>query len=373
MEPLPKLFDPNHQYPQAAFHPSLTEKALLVAIVVVAVMGLAGVFPTGISHGGERISFSSYEAEPQVIQAREPIGFSIHARQESATKDDAPKISFSVYDAQPIDETATAKPDCSPARLMNRMLVIHPATQTIKVKVCDENGCRFELRTVPHGIVKQLKTLAPKWSCGDQECDHFRLVNADDPKQAELLRELDVKRDDLPMLVKETDVEKRKKASGMTADDIAKLWNKWFIEPAAEGEKAEAVEKCLPTFASSGEQWTYPGNIRHHLTDPRFPHHLPAALVATWSDAQCLGWHNWHHEVLSGRQRVVRQPEKSQQPAKPRQVSQATTERVTAIARSIVRSPPPQMVADAGSHPDRKAKKKPSMTFANGRATSGVG
>jgi len=348
--------------------------ALLVALA----MGVVLWVLMSPLRAGERISFSISEAEPQVVQSRaEPIGFSIHERDENVSKSTVPKISFSVHDAQPMPQTqaADAKPDCTPARLMNRMLVIHPATQIVKVKVCDDLGCRFELRTVPHPIVAELKKLSPKWSCGDKECDHFRLVNADDPKQAELLRELDVKREELPLLVKETDVDKRKKAAGMTGDDIAKLWNKWFIEPAADGEKAEAAEQCLPNFDSSSEQWTYPGDIRHHLTDMRFPHHLPSALVASWSDAQCVGWHNWHHQVLSGRQRVVRQPQKSQQPAKPRQVSstERIADRVESIARSVVRSPPPQMVADASSHPNKSAKKKPSMTSANGRATSGVG
>lgn len=340
---------------------------------------------------GERISFSINDAEPVIVQGkREAVSFSIHAREERAATT-ASAIAFSVHDAQPMPtpkpDGEPPKPDCAPVRQVNRVLVIYPPTTTVRVKVCDDFGCRFELRKVPHPILGELKKLAPKWSAGDKDCDHFRLVNADDPRQADLLRELAVKLDELPLLIKETDVEKRKKAAGMSGEEIAKLWNKWFIEPKAEepaGQRA-ATEKCLPQFGSDGHQWTYPGSIRSHLTDPRQVHHLPKAVVDAWTDQQCVAWHNWHHEVLSGRKLAAPARASAQQsptgksapPPQARQVSfdSPVENRIASIARSTIRSPPPQMVAAArasygNSSEAKRAKKKPSTLSRNGNRTN---
>ena len=341
--------------------------------------------------GADRISFSINAAEPVIVQAKargDAIKMSIHASEERSVSTATP-IAFSVHDATALDGNSP-KPDCVPARTVNRMLVIYPPTATVKVKVCDEFGCRYELRMVPHPILGELKKLSPKWSCGDKECDHFRLINADDPKQAGLLRELEVKRDDLPMLVKETDVEKRKKAAGMSGEDIAKLWNKWFVEPKAEetgarGEGRGASEKCFPQFGSDGHQWDYPGSIRDHLTDPRQVHHLPRAVVESWSDSQCVAWHNWHHEVLSGRRMGTparpssqqTQTGKSAHPTKSQPVSFASplANRISAIAQATIRAPPPRMVAaanasDGHSRDAKAAKKKRSTLSRNGSLTS---
>ena len=334
------------------------------------------------SFGAERISFSIHEAEPQIVSARSPSanGFSIYAREEVTR--DAPPIAFSVYDAKPlVADRPEVKPDCTPARLTNRMLVIHPASETIKVKVCDANGCRFELRTVAPPIIGELKKLAPKWSCGEKDCDHFRLVNADDEKNVALLKELDVKRSDLPLLVKETDVEKRKKAAGMTGEELAKLWNKWFAEPVAEGPEAKAeAEKCLPTFGGlSGPRWDYngSGSLRDHLTDIRGLHHLPRAVVDGWSDSQVQAWHNWHHEAMQGRVSRTTGTQKQNVAAGKklgyRSGSNESTiaNRAHQIATSIVRSPPAGLVA-AQSSGDKSAQKKRSANSSNGSRTNGV-
>ncbi len=341
--------------------------------------------PAAFALSGERIPFSMHAAPPVVSQGgKSKPAFSMHAAEEAQPVSATNSIAFSVHDAKALDqkpEGDAPKPDCSPIRTANRVLVIHPATQTVKVKVCDDFGCRFELRTVPHPILAELKKLTPKWSFGDKECDHFRPINADDPKQAELLRELQVKREDLPLLVKETDVEKRKKAAGMSGEDLAKQWNKWFLAPEAEPPSAadKPVQKCLPSFQVSGVQWTWPGGIRSHLTDPRQVHHLPKAVVDTWTDQQCVAWHNWHHEVLSGRRSTA-------VPAVPSQKTSAVfshgsqragtlEDRIAAIARSKIRLPPPQMVAaanirDGHSSDARKAKKKRSTLSRNGSLTS---
>ena len=327
------------------------------------------------SFGAERISFSIHDAEPQIVAGRSPVaeGFSIHAREEVSR--DLPVISFSVHDAVPLlAEKPDVKPDCTPARLTNRMLVIHAAAETIKVKVCDANGCRYELRTVAPPILGELKKLSPKWSCGEKDCDHFRLVNADDEKNVALLKELDVKRADLPLLVKETDVEKRKKAAGMTGEDLAKLWNKWFAEPVPEA-KAEA-EKCLPTFgALRGPRWDYngSGSLRDHLTDIRGLHHLPRAVVDGWSASQVQAWHNWHHEAMQGRvARKAQIPSPKSQTQRDKPSVGVIERRALAIAHATVRKPPPRLVA-AQSSGDKSAQKKRSENSSNGSRMSGVG
>ena len=290
-----------------------------------------------------------------------------------------------------------AKPDCADSRLLNRVLVIYhemPTTETVREKICDEMGCRFVNRTIqrkPEACLKvlaELKKLEPKWLSGSKECCHFRLINADDPDSAKLIKELDVKRSDMPMLIKETDQHKRKKAHGMSSEDLAKWWNKQFLEPKAEPEAKPAAksgqttisETCVPGTGSflSGPNWDFngQGNLRAHLTDPRSPHHLPYEVVngigpnkmGRWSDAQVQAWHNWHHEALRGNVRTASpapSPSRAVQPVRAGAAWQSVApklkyasgsreeriaQRITQIVAASVKSgPPAQMMAQAGS------------------------
>lgn len=363
MPPLPKLFEP------------------LLCLVMV----LAGLFAVLLpqSRGAERISFSISDSEPQTVQSRGDgaVKFSIHDRTPTVTKSATPTISFSVHDAQEL------KPECSPARTLNRVLVLHATKTVTLVKVCDANGCRFVEQVSPQTPPASAKLLAEvakltekkSWKAGATECDHFWLVDIDEPKNAALIKDLGVKRDELPLLVKESDANSRKKAAGMKAHDLAQHWNNWFREPQAEAQPDN--QQCLPTVGgfASGPRWDYTGNgtLRQHLTDPRGAHHLPAAVVNEWTDSQVQTWHNWHHEVMAGRRAVqtpVNQSTERQGASRrsnsPGASARPLTDRITAIARATIRSPPAQMVADASGHSDKSAKKKPSVISSTGSRTS---
>lgn len=325
----------------------------------------------------EPIAFSIHDAGPQMVQSKPKPSFSIY-RSEEATTNTAPGIVFSVHDAEPLDELAD-KPECAEVRSVNRVLVFYhekPTTETTREYVCDGKFCGWQNRTWTRSpkdcesFLAKLKKLPDPWKVGDDDCVHFKPVKADDPSNAKLVKELKITFGDLPLLVKEAEPEKRKKAAGMDGADAAHVYLKWYVKPVPEGETA-VVERCLPMSPLEGiqfasEQWTYPGNIRHHLTDPRFPHHLPKALVDSWSDAQCVGWHNWHHQVMSG-QRSATSRQRKPTSVKQTAVRSPLEARIATVAQSLVRRPPVQMVAATNSR-DSKSKKKRNERYGSGVA-----
>jgi len=337
----------------------------------------------GVATAGDRqpISLSVHDASPPIVQSgpsRSKIALSIHAHEEAeaTTKSNRQPVALSIHDAKPIPEADTAdtdaKPDCSPARQVNRVLVIYhekPTTEVIREKVCDQFGCRFVTRTIQHRpeaserIVAELRKLAPRWRCGTEECDHFRLVNADDPANEKLARELDIKRSELPLLVKETDPHKRKRAAGMSGEEIAEIWNKWFLEPQTESTKA-VVQTCVPSVGSfvGSPQWDYhgTGSLRDHLTDVRGLHHLPRAVVDRWSDSQVQAWHNWHHEAM-------RQPSRQASTRKTSSTSKPTTSLESRIKQlAIAQMQPRPAFGKPGDSP-----KKSRPLNASGNTLSG--
>lgn len=365
---------------------------VVLTCVVVLVMSAA------LAYSREPISFSVNDADPQVVQQRDRPRFSIHDRDEISRG--RPAVAFSIIDAKPLDipagtpapnvppppdEDAPPKPDCAPARLVNRVLVIlhdKPVSETVRVKVCDAFGCRFENRVTQHSpkesqrVLAELKKLEPKWTAGHKDCDHFLLIDADDPQHAKLIKELDVKRGDLPLLIKETDPNKRKRAAGLSGAEITKLWNKWFLEPTAE--PAAEAPACVPGVGSFAgyPQWDYrgSGSLRDHLTDPRGLHHLPRAVVDPWSDRQIQAWHNWHHEVLAGRRVATPQPVATPRQSVGRQSGQSHTNaprsgergyqsRATQLAQAALR-PMPVL-----GQPGDSAKKK-RLLFGSGNMTN---
>lgn len=342
------------------------------------------------SLAGERVPFSMLDAPPVITQGRERPSFSIHA-QEDAPVATSQRIAFSVHDAKvatdPQPEGDAPKANCAPIREVNRVLVIYhekPATETVREYVCNAQFCGWQNRTWTRSpkesekFLKSLKALPDAWNIGVDDCCHFKPINADDPKHAKLVKELKITFGEMPLLVKESEPDKRKRAAGMDGPAAAHIYLKWYVR--AEPEASSGATRCEPMGPLDGiqfaaEQWTYPGNIRHHLTDPKFPHHLPAALVDSWSDAQCVGWHNWHHGVLRGEGRGAR----GTQPVRRTSLAphpSRLTQRIADVARSTLRSPPAQMVAAAnasyGNSSDAKrAKKKRSMRYGNGVKRNG--
>ena len=242
------------------------------------------------------------------------------------TKAQKEAVWISVYDVKPLPGKEKDG-GCAESRKCNRMLIIHATeTKKILVKVCRGGICNYETRDTGKLPVESTTLLhylagddwkAGKWKVGDDECSHFKLVNFNDKANAALIKELDIKWDDLPLLVKEGDTEKRKHAHGMKGNDVANIWNKWFVEPEAELRPTAntLVSKCVPGVAGANglPQWDYygQGTLRDHLIDPTSPHRLPKVLVDGWSDAQVQSFHNLHHEAMK-RQEKQTQSRKTQ-------------------------------------------------------------
>lgn len=278
---------------------------------------LVVIFARGIS-AVQGQDFSIHKAES--IKAQEPpkdadkMNLSIFQDTTPPIVEDD-SIQFSVHNAKPMnlgdEPKALSKMEF---RRANRVLVFHatkPVTETIRVTVCDEGifgrRCRVENRLVTRPpassveVVKTLKTMEG-WVCEPSEEAHWVFVDVDDVKNANLVKELKVNRAELPILIKETDPTIRKKATGISQKTASDWWNDNATDPreTKQKPKEQQTQPSDPNFGQSDHRWTYPGNIRQHLTDPRFPHHLPKAVIDTWSDEQCEKWHAWHHDVLEG-------------------------------------------------------------------------
>lgn len=194
----------------------------------------------------------------------------------------------------------------------NRVLLILPPRQFAYVKVCEGGFCRLKKVEIQPPILKEMAALGQhNWTFGTLPQDHFQIIGIDRSELAyQLFRELNINAQDLPVFVKEFDTSKQKRASGMTAAAVSVLWNTWYVQdsPAMAAQARNATPQCLPTFGSSGNArgWPFYQSIRQHLTDPNAVHHLPEALVKTWTDPQCETWHAWHHDVLEGRIKATR-------------------------------------------------------------------
>lgn len=312
------------------------------------------------------------------ITVRSPANITIHEAPVQ-TKSQKEDVWISVYDVKPLPEKEK-KGGCTESRKCNRMLIIH-ATETKKVmiKVCHGGICTYEERDTKAApissflLVKTLQdfTASGSWKLGNDECSHFKLVNFNDKSNAALIKELGVKWDDLPLLVKEGDTEKRKHAHGMKGNDVANIWNKWFVEPEAElRPTANAfVSKCVPGVAGANglPQWDYygQGTLRDHLIDPTSPHRLPKVLVDGWSDAQVQSFHNLHHEAMK-RQEKQTQSRKTQTVHKSSAVpSSDLSKRIAQLAMAERRAMP--SLGKSGDSP-----KKSHPLNVNGDGMSGI-
>jgi hypothetical protein len=47
-------------------------------------------------------------------------------------------------------------------------------------------------------------------------------------------------------------------------------------------------------YSRTRSKWTWPGNLRVHIRSA--PHNVPAATVQTWSDGQCIQYHDTYHD-----------------------------------------------------------------------------
>lgn len=292
----------------------------------------------------------------------------------------AEEVWVSVYDPKPLSKKEVG--ECSEARRCNRILIIHATeTKKIMVKVCRGGICSYEPRDteeLPIRSTTLLHYLAQddwkdgKWKVGDDECSHFKLVNFNDKANTSLMKELGIKWDDLPILVKEGDTERRKRAHGMKGNDVANIWNKWFVEPEADLPQTTtvSVSKCVPGVVGANglPQWDYygKGTLRDHLVDPTAPHRLPKVLVDGWSDAQVQAFHNLHHESMrkQNQQRVHTQPQK--RPISTLIQGGRLQQRIAQIAQSEIRPMP-----SLGKPGDSVKKLHPLNE--SGDVTSGIG
>lgn len=300
--------------------------------------------------------FSIYKRTRIVESRGKDINFSINAKPRKSAVDVPPPPANTPEHAQ--------------ARVVNRVLVFHhtkPWNETVlkAVKVCNGSKCWTETRRVqvehlPTGsqkFLQELKSLK-QWKCDPDVDAHFVPIDVDDPKNHALVKEFKVERKDLPLLVKETDGKIRRSAEGMSGTHASEWWNSTF-------QKRDIAEPQGSLFRQDDHhQWTHPGNIRHHLMDPKFPHHLPKAVIDTWTDKQCEAWHNWHHQILSG-QRAISKP--LSQMTKPRISTQVVSlgypkgsqsASISAfaqrVAHQVARAPPRQ--SSFSSDPKKAAK-----------------
>ena len=264
---------------------------------------------------GQDISIHKAEASPSIVsQPKDGEDFSIHAMEALPPISESGEVEFSVHNAKPLPKPQGDAPKCSPVRVANRvLLIVDRAGQKVQkqVKICEGKTCRWEMRTfdVEHApsvtILKELAKLEKQgigWETGGEN-SHFLVVDFADPRNAEMMKELQVSRQDLPLLVKETEDATRKRAAGMKDADLGQ----WYLQqytPSPAKDEGSAKLPAVPAVGGflSGPNWDYngQGSLRQHLMDPRGPHHLPAAVVNSWSEQQVQAWHNWHHEVLQG-------------------------------------------------------------------------
>lgn len=361
---------------------------MLASIIVIVAL------TQSVLHGQE---FSVHKA--RVLEQEPPkdalqMDFSIHQSEAPAIADEL-LIGFSVHNAKPFPkpDVGDSKP-CTDQRLSNRVLVFvdgSTRTEQRQVQICEKGKpCRWILQSVQvrhdasQRALKELDKLTKedaKWAASaDIECVHFKIVDVTKSANVDMVKELKINLKDLPLLVKETEDERRKKADGMKANELAEWYLKQFVQPVPEGQ-AQAAQ-CVPAvggFAFHTPQWYLKngGNLRKHLMDPASEHHLPKAVVDQWSDAQVEAWHTWHHEMLEGRT-VNAAPAKIKTTSKPANGTTQTKHRTTptslgyasgtfhsevaqyalVVAQSSARSPPSQQSFSNDPKKAAKAHKK---------------
>lgn len=275
---------------------------LLLAAVVAIIAGCQQVF-------GQ--SFSIHES-PSPLVAKSPVSFSIH---QATVEDVRNPIQFSVH------ELTAGRGDLNAGDghpIANRVLVFvksQATSQQVRQRVCRGLFCTYEWVTVavpPTSSTEaktSLQTLAektPSWRVSFDPADsrsHFVVIDIDDPANQPLVDQFQVDQSQVPVAIAELSGAKTA-LTGMDHVAIATWFNANHVADisATKAAQVKAFKAVAPTFGSSQSQWTYPGNIRTHLMDPSSPHHLPKAVIDQWSDQQCIQWHNWHHQVLSGKQ-----------------------------------------------------------------------
>ena len=338
-----------------------------------------------------KISFSITGENRPV--SRSPIKFDI-LRQEAPKSAEAPSppMRFSVYRDEDVIAEEKARADKKKAieeaarkaseaaatkskqeacmRMRNRVLVFHTTRSSFvnkKVYECDGRGsCRWVTRLVevkPEASEKFLRELQALegWKCSPTEYSHWVLVDVNDPKNAVLVKQFAPNTNELPVIVRETDPKIRRSAVGMDGKRAGEWWNQQFQEQPPQPRESSGKPGAF--HFDDEHPWTHPADLRRHLMDPRSPHHLPKAVVDSWSDPECVKWHNWHHEVLSGN-KAIPKPLSQSTPRKFGSVvslgySQGSYEHQVAsfamrVAQQTARAPPSQ--SSFGSDP-KKAKK----------------
>jgi hypothetical protein len=217
------------------------------------------------------------------------------------------------------------------------LLFVDLSHRVVRKQVCYGSYCRFEdvneaISPQSAEIIARLKAVETPngsvWSVSDRRDAYFQVVDIGRPESASLAATY--KPDAIPMAVKlQRGIEfSRKAVGGMSGVELCR----WWLEPTSP---AAAESQTV-------RRWTYPGNIRQHLTDASQPHGLSPELIKGWTDQQCIDWHDRHHEWME-RQKFTAS-------------TQSIADDVHAIAKQVLAE---EVSAIRGTHPlvprDRKS------------------
>lgn len=207
---------------------------------------------------GEDIDFSIHKATP-IAQTppKDADDAKISIFQMEPIEDEEDLIGFSVHNAKPWPkpngDVGDARPDCSEARMANRVLLVLDTSKRVEqrnAQICERGKpCRWVLQNVDvvispasQALSKELGKLDKNWKVGEDECVHFKVVEFGDPRNVDLVKDLQIKASDLPLLIKESAPDRRKKAGGMSAKNLMDWWNQQFGDPVP----VQAVSSGVP-------------------------------------------------------------------------------------------------------------------------------
>ena len=175
------------------------------------------------------------------------------------------------------------------------LLFVDLSESVTRSQVCTNGDCRWVENRVPRHaasakVVAELKAVPTegnsKWAVASDATAHFQIVDVSDAKNAALVQKY--KPQELPQAVK---LAGHSETARIVADKGPIELCKWWLNPTTAAATSHIAR-----------QWSFPGDIRQHLTDPSQPHGLSPDLIRGWTDEQCIDWHNRHHELMESRQ-----------------------------------------------------------------------